>query len=317
MRAQVVTAYISLLALSAGGAIAQPVAIGIGYDRPSRVLAPGQVVTVFVEGLDLPEGTDVHAEDLPLPVKLAGISATLVQRVRDGEPFEHAVPLFRVVTYPDCSRADLVQPCVRRAAITLQVPFEASAIGPRAFPLFSDLVSSQDGVRGPAVSVRMTASSVHFLDRCDASNPAYDPESAMSCGSILTAVDGSPIGNAFRPARPGEIIVAWAFGLGFTEPPVPSGEASPNPPAVAINLGSGVYRFEFPSVGTVATVEVIPAFVGLAPGFVGLYQINIPAPRTPDGVPPCGSGIHSNARMTVVGGPNFVGDSIELCIDPG
>lgn len=304
-----------LLTIAAGCASAQPVMIGAGYDLPAYRFSPGQVVTVFVDGLDLPEGTDVHAAGVPLPHELTGISATLVQREGANTPRELPVPLFRVVRFSDCSRADLTQPCAQRAAVTLQIPAEASAIGPRPFPLFSDLFFSQGGVRGPAVNVGMIGARIHLLRTCDSSAPEYIPQSPTFCVPILTSGDGSLVGDSVRPARPGDTLVAWAFGMGATEPLVPSGATSPNPPAVLRELQTLLYRFEFPALGTAAAVEVTPAFARLTPGFVGLYQINLPLPKPSNRVPPCDGEVRSNARLSVIGAPFVDGDSVELCVE--
>ncbi|MCZ6491277.1 MAG: matrixin family metalloprotease [Acidobacteria bacterium] len=102
-------------------------------------------------------------------------------------------------------------------------------------------------------------------------------------GAILNP-DGSlvaPVGSfpsrlpAAQPTRSGEIIVIFASGLGPVSPALPSGVASgangtaipvmPNVPQVRIG-------------GQAANV----LFAGLAPGFVGLYQVNV---QVPQGVP--------------------------------
>jgi uncharacterized protein (TIGR03437 family) len=76
------------------------------------------------------------------------------------------------------------------------------------------------------------------------------------------------------PARPGEIIVFYLAGLGTGTNQPPTGNPAPPPPtdptnAVTVTLNG-------------ATVPTL--FVGLTPGSVGLYQINLKVPDTvPDG----------------------------------
>jgi uncharacterized protein (TIGR03437 family) len=94
-----------------------------------------------------------------------------------------------------------------------------------------------------------------------------DPSFAAPAGSIP--------GAATRPARRNDVITIFASGLGPVSPAIPSGLAAGaggttiptlvNPPQVRIG-------------STNATVE----FAGLAPGFVGLYQVNV---RIPAGAP--------------------------------
>ena len=75
--------------------------------------------------------------------------------------------------------------------------------------------------------------------------------------------------SATNPVKPGDIIQIYCTGLGETNPPVRSGERSPSsPPATAVKT-------------VTATVDGINApvqFAGLAPEFVGLYQVNVQIP---------------------------------------
>ena len=92
-------------------------------------------------------------------------------------------------------------------------------------------------------------------------------DQASNAGAILHA-DYSLVGSS-SPARPGEYLLIYCTGLGAVGTPVKSGDGAPsaplahttNPPAVSIG-------------GLPATVT----YSGLAPGFVGLYQINAQAP---------------------------------------
>ena len=76
------------------------------------------------------------------------------------------------------------------------------------------------------------------------------------------------------PAAPGEYVTFYLSGLGATDINVPSGAASPsNPPANVLNQ---------PTL-TLSGTQVPVLFAGLAPGFVGLYQINFQMPaQLPD-----------------------------------
>ncbi|HYL79150.1 MAG TPA: hypothetical protein VEU96_33475 [Bryobacteraceae bacterium] len=77
-----------------------------------------------------------------------------------------------------------------------------------------------------------------------------------------------------QPVTTGDVIVVYCAGLGVTDQNVPDGGTSPgSPPAqtlspVTVSIG-----------GQAAPVY----FAGLAPGFVGLYQVNS---QVPPGVPP-------------------------------
>ena len=73
--------------------------------------------------------------------------------------------------------------------------------------------------------------------------------------------------TAQNPARPGDTIQIFATGLGETDPEVGSGE--PAPPFSTVSN---------PVTVTIGGIEAAVAFQGLAPGFVGLYQVNVVVP---------------------------------------
>jgi uncharacterized protein (TIGR03437 family) len=75
------------------------------------------------------------------------------------------------------------------------------------------------------------------------------------------------------PARPGEFVSVYCTGLGEVSPSVPEGAAAPSSP------------LSWTSNETTATMGGVRAEVnysGLAPGFAGLYQVNV---KVPDGTP--------------------------------
>ncbi|MFN3323208.1 MAG: hypothetical protein ACK5AZ_06915 [Bryobacteraceae bacterium] len=112
---------------------------------------------------------------------------------------------------------------------------------------------------------------------CDSSVPRFLAQAAIHQG-----FDGFVTPE--RPAKPGEIVHFYMTGLGDVVPPVPTGHAAPSdPPARAVAR---------PAV----LVDGQPAellFAGLAPGLVGVYQLDVRLPLSlPDGT----------ARVTIGGG---------------
>ena len=82
--------------------------------------------------------------------------------------------------------------------------------------------------------------------------------------------------DASHPAHAGDVLVIYAIGLGATDPVVPTGAAAPGTEPLArvtapatVNFGTGI-------AGKVQT----PFFMGLSPGYAGLYQVNV---QVPDG----------------------------------
>ena len=84
----------------------------------------------------------------------------------------------------------------------------------------------------------------------------------------LHPADNSLISSA-SPAARGEVIVLYAVGPGATEPPVPDGSPAGSTPAP--NAAGETKAF-------INDVGAKVAFSGLAPGFVGLWQINLTLP---------------------------------------
>jgi uncharacterized protein (TIGR03437 family) len=104
--------------------------------------------------------------------------------------------------------------------------------------------------------------------------------------AIMTTPDGTLTGIPSHPVKAGDVVVIYTIGLGPTAPVVPSGTASPGSPLAVIDLASTQACFGVNSPFFQAPC-VTPQFVGLTPGFVGLYQVNLAIPQglTPGNVP--------------------------------
>jgi uncharacterized protein (TIGR03437 family) len=75
-----------------------------------------------------------------------------------------------------------------------------------------------------------------------------------------------------NPAKPGESLAIFATGLGPVNMSIASGVAAPSVPPFAMTVNA-------PTV-TVAGINASVPFSGLAPGYVGLYQLNFVVPTT-------------------------------------
>ena len=83
----------------------------------------------------------------------------------------------------------------------------------------------------------------------------------------------APPGLNAAPARPGDVLVIYATGLGPVTPQVGTGEAaSANP--LNRSVDTPFVNFSQSPFGLVGT----PLFAGMTPGFVGLFQINVALP---------------------------------------
>jgi uncharacterized protein (TIGR03437 family) len=88
-------------------------------------------------------------------------------------------------------------------------------------------------------------------------------------GAILHTSDYSVV-TPENPARPGEIVAIYATGLGYVPSPPPTGM-----PASASPLSRCGWEYR----ARVAGVAGETLFCGLAPGYAGLYQLNVRLPQ--------------------------------------
>jgi len=99
------------------------------------------------------------------------------------------------------------------------------------------------------------------------------PAAFQSGGSaIAVAYRGSVapfLVSSASPATAGDVLVIYCAGLGPTDPPVPDGVASPSFPLA---------QTKSPVTVTIGGQNAGVQFAGLAPGFVGLYQVNAVVP---------------------------------------
>ncbi len=86
--------------------------------------------------------------------------------------------------------------------------------------------------------------------------------------ALLHADDFTPV-TPSRPGRRDEDLILYATGLGAVFPVVPSGQPAPSAPLSVASQRISVF---------IGGHEMIVTYAGLAPGFVGLYQINIRVP---------------------------------------
>jgi uncharacterized protein (TIGR03437 family) len=100
----------------------------------------------------------------------------------------------------------------------------------------------------------------------------------MSDDGQLVAVhsDFSSLVTRDRPARAGEILHFYGVGFGPVDPPVPTGLPAPSAPLA--RLRDTFECYSGPQRGSQLDVS----FAGLAPGMIGIYQVDV---RLPDTIP--------------------------------
>ena len=141
---------------------------------------------------------------------------------------------------------------VSAGQINCLVPY--STIGPTATIVVQNGTASSNTVTVP---VAASSPGVYSLD-----------QSGTGAGAIEHA-NGAVV-SASNPAVPGETVVVYLTGMGAVTPAIADGTASTGKPLNQTPLPT-VYVADLP--GTVQ-------FSGLAPGFPGLYQLNVTIPLT-------------------------------------
>jgi uncharacterized protein (TIGR03437 family) len=124
-----------------------------------------------------------------------------------------------------------------------------------------------------------------------AANPAL---ATYPDGTLIAQHGDYSLVTAASPAQPGEYIVMYLVGMGAPSVAVTDGAGSP--------AGGTLTN---PPVLTIGNIQVTPAFAGLTPTAVGLYQINIQVPPTLTGgnypVSVMQNGLTSNMTLLPVG----------------
>lgn len=141
--------------------------------------------------------------------------------------------------------------------INAQVPFEVAG----GFGITSISVQVKRGSQSTAVQTAQLA----------AVSPGIFTVNSRGTGdgAILHAANFQLVTSG-NPARAGEFVSIYCTGLGTTNPLVASGAASPNAEPLARTLTAPVV--------TIGGRAAVVNFSGMAPGFVGLYQINVQIP---------------------------------------
>jgi uncharacterized protein (TIGR03437 family) len=143
-------------------------------------------------------------------------------------------------------------------------------------PVHSGLTIAIKPASGPAIDPIMA--------RVVEASPAIYTLFGTAQGAVVIAETGQvamPVRDALpsRPARPGEFVSIYASGIGPLQEVVATGVPAP--------LDHTIQTTD-PVTVVVSGIQVAPAFSGLAPGQVGLYQVNLQLPvkvPTGDAVP--------------------------------
>lgn len=278
---------------------------GFGYRTPSNSVsgAPGQVMTVSVFGVltRLPDPVFPVAGN-GLPTNVQGLSVTFVQGTI-------SIPLpIRGVQQSSCPATGVCSPAT---TFTIQIPYELS--------LDSDAGATlevRDGATVVAhVAVKPVTDAIHVINTCDQTGVYLSIAFGLPAGSCVPMVmhPGGPLVTASAPAKPGEILVMWAYGLGAIDHPIPT-DCCSSPDQLPLATQPFNVGFSYPDANRATfrrLAQTIPTYAGMVGE--GLYQVHFFVPAVPSVLPAC-TELQGNLRV-LVSGPNSA-DGADLCVEP-
>jgi uncharacterized protein (TIGR03437 family) len=269
-------------------------------------VAPGQVITLFLENAG------------PLP-RLSDVSAVFHQNTDVSMP---VLDVRGICGVPGSTCA------LTMVGVTVQIPYGIQTLCPLcANPLFpqASITVSINGVASGPLGVQPLADQAHFLTQCDtlvaASFNGFS-NGGLPCSPVVTHAHGTMV-SASKPAQSGEELVAYATGLGETNPPLTTGKPAPAayPAQTTFSID---FNYRPNALATKPAGSAVPLFTGATAGFIGLYQINFTVPPAPAGLPPCvdastlppGANV-VQSNLTVSVGSDFSFDGAGICVQPG
>ncbi len=214
-------------------------------EAPSQpyYLAPGAYASLFPFSVSLPV-TATGNTVLPMPTTLGG-----VQVLVNGLPAP--------INYVSPSQINFV------------VPFEAPTSGTAQVAVVNPSTSQVIG--SGLMAMNVAAPGFFIINPAAGTTPAAGQIAALNCNKIVNGSCDDAVNGTANPANPGSTIQLFLTGqgAGLTPSAPPDGQASTG--QVKTSTQPVVYIG-----GTQATVS----YSGLAPGYPGLWQINVAIPQT-------------------------------------
>ena len=159
-------------------------------------------------------------------------------------------------------------------AVNFQAPSSAVK-GPMAVQVIANCGAPGEKISaGQTVAAQAAAPEFFFFKLNAGGKNPIAAEDATS-GALIGTSQLLP-GATFTPAKPGEYVALFATGMGVTDPAYAAGQI-PKQPATTVSPVSV-------SLNGVPLAASDVLYAGVAPGFAGLYQVNIRIPASaPDG----------------------------------
>jgi len=224
----------------------------LGADKPEPRVAPVYTAASIVNAADNQSGALApNAIGTIYGTNMAYSTAAIGQGDIQGGVLPTVLGTCETQVFVNNIPADLYY--VSPGQINFLVPSDLTP-GPVVVAVFID------GLYGPQIPLTLGAAAPGLFQ--------LDAQTAVATdanGSVLTSSS---------PAKPGDIVILWANGLGQVTPPVAYGQLS----TAASPLVAGA-NLSILLDGVPVDPSAI-AYAGLAPGYAGLYQINFTLPAS-------------------------------------
>ncbi|MGH9786013.1 MAG: hypothetical protein ACRD88_17720, partial [Terriglobia bacterium] len=194
------------------------------------------------------------------PVAPGGIIAVFGRNLAQGLSHSSQVPLERSLGGATLNIGGINAPLffASESQINAQVPVELT---PNTRPhVVLRTTRGTDGAQTLTVPETITIAEAR---------PAIFAVNEQGSGQGVVLNQDNSANSAANAAARGSVVQIFATGLGPTNPAAPSGNPAPAAPPAAVTK---------PVTATVGGVNALVHFAGLAPGYVGLYQVNVEIP---------------------------------------
>jgi uncharacterized protein (TIGR03437 family) len=237
-----------------------------------------------------------------LPTDVEGLSVTFIQG-----PVSIPLPI-RGVQQSSCPATGVCSPAT---TLTIQIPYELS--------LDSDAGATLEVRDGATVvaqaAVKPVTDAIHVINTCDQTGTYLSIALGLPAGACVPIVThaGGPLVTTSAPAKPGETLVMWAYGLGAIDHPIPTVCCS-SPDQLPLATQPFNVGFSYPDANRTTfrrLAQTIPIYAGMVGE--GLYQVHFAVPAAPPDLSTC-AGVKGNLKV-LVSGPNS-SDGAGLCVGP-
>ncbi|MFN7921945.1 MAG: hypothetical protein U0Q16_17720 [Bryobacteraceae bacterium] len=282
---------------------AQPSSLAAsGYRLPSNAFpaAPGQVMMVAVRGLSLvlaqPAIPTLTAEGFP--TEFNGVSVDFVQGAVTAK-----TPI-QLLEQTSCAS---IANCTPATSILLRIPYELDpASSTRAL-----LRIKERGTVAGEIAIDAVTDNIHVINTCDKKTRRFvsaalvaEIPAGVCVPAVLNYSSLPPLVTPTTPAKAGNVLAIYAYGLGAIDPPERLG----------FRFATQPFTLAFYFTGAAAMPE--RRITGVPPAAVvagdGTYQVNFVMPTIPEGLPAC-EGPNGYNLTVVVAGQQSAG-SAKICV---